>query len=110
MKFYIIKNGEIIPATLEEWALWFDTEERIIFLDEVDGIQVSTIFLGYSLEHSTTRKDASPQFETLVSGLSYSLKFLSNSYEEAVVEHNQAVASIKENTLDSVLMRIKPET
>lgn len=109
MNFYTFKHGEIIPATLSEWAQWFETDERIIFFSEVNGIQVSTIFLGYSLEHSTTRSETKPQFETLISGYSYSLKMVTTSFEEASVEHSRAVAYIKRKTVDSVLMRIKPQ-
>lgn len=109
MNFYIFKQGEIIPATVLEWAQWFETDERIIFLTEVDGVQISTIFLGYSIEHSTSRSEAKPQFETLISGADYSLKILTTSFEEASNEHNQAIAYIKGNTAMSVLMRIKPQ-
>lgn len=109
MNFYIFKKGEIIPATVSEWAQWFETDERIIFQDDVDGVQVSTIFLGYSLKHSTPRSESLPQFETLVSGYGYSLKMLTTSYEEALSEHNQAIAYIKGNAVQAFLMRIKPE-
>lgn len=30
LKHYILRDGEIVAATLLEWAEWFETEERII--------------------------------------------------------------------------------
>lgn len=43
---FILVEGEIIPATLTEWAQWFETPARMIYSDEFEGIRVSTVFLG----------------------------------------------------------------
>lgn len=44
---YILKGTDAVPATLMEWAEWFETAERRVARTEVrPGIVVSTVFLG----------------------------------------------------------------
>lgn len=46
--YYILdENGD--PKVVEdilEWGEWFETADRIAALDEMNGIRVSTVFLG----------------------------------------------------------------
>lgn len=43
---YILENGELKPVDLMTWAKWFETANRSIAYDEVNGVRVSTVFLG----------------------------------------------------------------
>jgi len=47
---YILRGREIVPATLMEWAAWFETAARHIARDDVADAHVSTVFLG--IDHS----------------------------------------------------------
>lgn len=44
------ENGNPVPASMLEWAKWFETHDRHIANDTIDGVQISTVFLG--LDHS----------------------------------------------------------
>jgi hypothetical protein len=64
------ESGNVIPASLLEWATWFETndKQRIIqqdyFLD--DKFKVSTVFLGTN--HNYFSSDKPLWFETMVFG------------------------------------------
>lgn len=50
---------------LIKWALWFGSADRIVDLTEVNGVRISTVFIG--LDHRVT--EGSPLlYETLVFG------------------------------------------
>lgn len=54
MPHKILRNGEIVDATLLEWGAWLETDERIIGHDYLQSdrygiVLLSTIFLG--IEH-----------------------------------------------------------
>lgn len=59
----------VLCNDLWEWAEWFETADRRVALDEIDGIRISTVFLG--LDHNFSllglRGKADPLlFETMV--------------------------------------------
>jgi len=62
---YILKGKEVVLCTdLMQWAEAFEKCDRRVAFDEVNGVKVSTLFLG--LDFGTTNK---PQlFETMVIG------------------------------------------
>jgi len=44
---YILKDGKPIAVDdVLEWALWFETAERVVAKDDIGGAHISTIFLG----------------------------------------------------------------
>lgn len=48
---YILENGQAVPCTdIHKWAAWYETAERHVGDDEIDGYRVSTVFLG--LDHN----------------------------------------------------------
>lgn len=59
---FILVEGEIIPATLTEWAQWFETPARMIKSDEFEDIKISTVFLG----------DGTIFYETMIFGGAFS--------------------------------------
>lgn len=45
--YYILDDNHVpTPASMEEWAQWFNHPNRQVGDDEGFGIRVSTIFLG----------------------------------------------------------------
>lgn len=50
-KYILDDAGDPIPcADLLQWALWFETAQRHVADDRINGVRVSTVFLG--LDHS----------------------------------------------------------
>lgn len=49
-----------------EWARWFEKADRKVARDEVNGVEVSTVFLG--TDHSFGRPGGPVLFETMVFG------------------------------------------
>lgn len=52
MEYYMLVNGKIVGTDdVIEWGRWFENiENRIVEQTEIDGVRVSTIFLG--IDHS----------------------------------------------------------
>ena len=49
MKFYVLKGTEVVEATRDEWALFFeDFDARRVTKTfyRASGVQISTVFLG----------------------------------------------------------------
>ena len=65
IKYYVL-DKDCIPqeATLEEWAEFFEKDDRFIARYERDGYLVSTVFLG--LDHNWSGKGPPVLFETMV--------------------------------------------
>jgi hypothetical protein len=62
---FILDGHEPRPAELLEWAMWYETADRIVARDELpDGTRISTVFLG--LDHSFTLSPIPILFETMV--------------------------------------------
>ena len=65
-RYTLNASGEIVPCDdLFEWARWFETADRTIALTQLDGMRVSTVFLG--LDHSFGSGEPL-LFETLIFG------------------------------------------
>ncbi|MBI3938162.1 MAG: hypothetical protein HY323_14385 [Betaproteobacteria bacterium] len=66
-KTYIITGErEIRPASLIEWAAWFETAERQVAKTELSNATISTIFLG--LDHRCGEAGPPVLWETMVFG------------------------------------------
>ena len=63
---YILEGREIKKVDLMTWAKWFETADRQIGKDEIDGVIVSTVFLG--IDHSFGKGMQPILFETMVFG------------------------------------------
>lgn len=78
------------PDTLK-WAAWFeDVENRIVEQDIIDGVQISTVFLG--LDHGPNDQGPPVLWETMIFGGShheYQCRY--TSHEEALCGHAAAV-------------------
>ena len=87
---YILKDRQAVPASLEEWAVWFETADRIVAKDEVGDAKVSTVFLG--LDHNWG--DGPPVlFETMIFGGEHDeYQDRCSTWDEAEQMHAKAVA------------------
>jgi hypothetical protein len=64
---YILDGQIPIPVgDLVEWAQWFEKADRHVAQDVIEGIRISTVFLG--LDHSFGRTPYPILFETMVFG------------------------------------------
>ena len=92
---YVLKEGvPVIEPDLLTWAKWFeDDSERRVALTEIDGVSVSTVFLG--LDHSFG--GGTPiLFETMIFGGEYDdYQERYHTLEEAQAGHEKAVSLVK---------------
>jgi hypothetical protein len=86
---YILDGQIPIPVgDLVEWAQWFEKADRHVAQDVIEGIRISTVFLG--LDHSFGRTPYPILFETMVFGGKFDQECERYAtWEQAVVGHNQ---------------------
>jgi hypothetical protein len=53
---YILDGQQVRRVNLREWAKWFETADRVVKKDTINGVVVSTVFLG--LDHSPGQREA----------------------------------------------------
>lgn len=93
MSYYRITDceGKLKDATLEEWAKWFDSKDRIIGKTFIGDILVSTICLG--INHGYLGKVL--WFETMIfSGEFSEFQERYETFEEAKIGHEEAVRKV----------------
>ena len=91
-----------VPATSKEFGMQFENPKvRRVAYDEVDGVNVSTVFLG--LDHSFRLEGPPVLFETMIFGLAdtgidgyieYQWRY--STWEEAEAGHARALAAVRE--------------
>ena len=96
-EYAILVDGVItaVPDVLT-WARWFENSDRRIAFTEVDGVRISTVFLG--LNHAF-RDDVPPLwFETMVFGGEHD-EFMQRytTLEDAMHGHERVVAMVRAN-------------
>lgn len=64
MKFKILKDGQLIDATILGWAKWFETADRAVATTERGGYRVSTVCLGF--DHAFPYGGEPEYFETMI--------------------------------------------
>jgi hypothetical protein len=90
-QYYILDGHQPVPADLMAWALWFGEADRKVAMTDIDGVKVSTVFLG--IDHSFT--GGPPElFETLVFGLDDDRCDRYATWDEAVAGHERIVAAL----------------
>ena len=66
--YYILKDGQPVPATLHEWAMWLEADadftQRRVDVTQVGEVEISTVFLG--ADHNFSLQGEPLLFETLV--------------------------------------------
>lgn len=67
MTNYILDGHKVMPASdTLEWARWFEKSSRKVAQTDVDGVNVSTVFLG--IDHRFGGQGPPIVFETMVFG------------------------------------------
>lgn len=105
--YYILKNGKIKPASLMEWALWFeDHQQRRIDMTDISGFEkypkgemVSTVFLGidHGLCFESWKEHKPILFESMIFGGEYHNRgWRYSSLGEAKLGHWQIVDGLRE--------------
>ena len=91
---YILNGHEVVPCSdFMQWAMWFESADRIVAKDTVGDSDISTVFLG--LDHSFG--EGPPLiFETMVFGGKLSDKMARYStWDEAVSGHNTMIERVR---------------
>lgn len=65
-RHFRLEGHIVVECEMEEWARFFESEERRVALDEIHGITVSTVFLG--LDHQFSENGPPLLFETMTFG------------------------------------------
>lgn len=94
--YYILENGEIKLATLEEWSKWFEKIElrRVSYTELSPDIFVSTICLG--LDHNFFGTGPPLLFETMAFGVEDEICHRAATLEEAKETHRKVVEEVTE--------------
>jgi hypothetical protein len=90
---YILEGKKTVPCEdLMEWAKWFEQADRSVAKDDVNGVSVSTVFLG--LDHAFG--ESQPMlFETMVFGGDLDQEQARYStWDEAETGHKEMVARV----------------
>ena len=91
-KHYILKNKEVIESDFMTWAKFFESKERIVKQEEVNGYKVSTVFLG--IDHNFG--EGKPLlFETMVFGGKDEEQERYSTYKQAEQGHKKMVDKYK---------------
>lgn len=64
--FYILDGHTPKPATLYEWARWYETANRVVAFDALGDARVSTVFLG--IAHLPYQRGVPSLFESMIFG------------------------------------------
>lgn len=102
-KYILDEHHNAIPADLETWAKWFETNERKVAQTELNGKLVSTVFLG--LDHNFSESGPPDIFETMVfnkGSWSELTCFRCSTWAEAEAQHDLAVEMVRSGRLAEV--------
>lgn len=95
--YYILdeNNEPVLCEDLIEWAMWMGKSNRVVALDTIDNIRISTVFLG--LDHSFDIIGDEPiLFETMIFGGEFDeYQNRYSSRVEALIGHQKAVQKVK---------------
>lgn len=96
---YILVDKRPMLADPEEWGKWMATSDRTVARDTIEGMLVSTVFLG--MDHSFTEGATPVLFETMVFGNNDWLEETDltrryETWEQAEEGHRQVVARVTE--------------
>lgn len=98
MDRYILDGKKVVPCPdLMEWASWFEKSDRRVAIDTIEGIMVSTTFLG--LDHNFLDDSSGPLvFETISHDLelgNWDDKLQYHTWEEAEAGHKKIIEIVK---------------
>lgn len=96
MQHYILKGRLVVPATLEQWAEFFPSRERVIGVTSIGDVDISTVFLG--IDHRIPIEPDQPPvvFETMVfPDRVWEYCTRCSTYEQALVQHQRACRHVR---------------
>jgi hypothetical protein len=103
LKFFILKDRQVVPATMEEWSRFLMSPERIVAVWEFaeGSVTVSTVFLG--LDHMQLYRPVGyglQVFETMVFGGPLDqYQERSSTWQEAEQIHERVCAMVTKRVL-----------
>lgn len=94
MRSYILKDCVPVPCDdRSEWGKWSDTADRRVEQTEIDGVFISTVFLG--IDHNFIGRGPPILFETMVFGGALDEEQRRYAtWDEAVAGHAAMVARV----------------
>lgn len=97
MKYYILKNNRVCESDWNGMIEYFVKNGNTIARYEEDGILVSTIFLGMSIERRPQTHKLNKMFETMVfSDYGWSgFSFRASTYKKAIKRHKDVILEAK---------------
>jgi hypothetical protein len=64
MKFYVLKDRQVVPATQEEWSRFLMSPDRVVGYWVTADVLISTVFLG--IDHNWPGVGPPLLYETMV--------------------------------------------
>ena len=93
MGYYVLEGHAVVKTDMLTWAKQMGTTNRRVAITEIDGVNVSTVFLG--LDHSFGG-GAPMLFETMIFGGEHDqYQKRCSTWEQAEAMHAEAVALVK---------------
>lgn len=88
-KYILDADRNVVPASLMEWARYFESADRIVRKSVVGEVSVSTVFLGIDHQYG----DGPPLlFETMIFGGQHDQWCARcSTWQEAEAQHDQAI-------------------
>src|SRR5262245_32391439 len=97
MNKYIL-NGHTptLCNDLLQWSQWFETADRVIARDEINGVVITTVFLG--IDHNFGSVGPPILFETMVFGGSFDQhQERYTTWQLAEIGHQQTIERVRES-------------
>lgn len=95
-KYILVDKNPVVCNDAMKWGMWFqNSKERIVKQTDIDGIKVSTVFLG--LDHNWGDGGEPLLFETMIFGGQHDqFQERYSTWDEAEAGHHKACAMILE--------------
>lgn len=103
-RLYFKLDGHEVVACDDvlEWAQWFETAERHVAEDVVEGFRVSTVFLG--LDHGFRHRGPPVVFETMIFSPDGDTEAMDRytTWEEAEAGHARMLQGLREELAEAL--------
>lgn len=95
-RYYRLDGRTAVPCTFHEWAEMLDSSLRHIAKDEIEGVEISTVFLG--LDHNWRRNGKPMIFETMTFSDSFGeIQLRCSTYMQAEEMHRTVVDLVRDS-------------
>jgi hypothetical protein len=96
LETYILEGKTPVRVDVDTWGKWLNTDKRIVAKTDIGDVQVSTVFIG--LDHSFGSGGPPLLFETMIFGGEHDqYQSRCSTWDEAEIEHAEAVAMVRES-------------